>query len=119
MPSEVESEEPKSVASELCFDISTHATSHEEHKSREGQKSLQSTENNIGLPILTKTSGIFRYADRIDYTLMFFGTFGAAANGILISLFSLFFGDLVSAKVIVCLTATVSCSCDDHKDTGG
>ena len=39
--------------------------------------------------------GIFRYADRIDYLLMFLGTLGAAGNGILITLFSLFFGDLV------------------------
>ncbi len=98
MPSEVELVESKGVASELCFDISAQATSHEE------QRSLQPTENKIGGPILTKTSGIFRYADRIDYILMFIGTFGASGNGILITLFSLFFGDLVSAFCIFART---------------
>jgi hypothetical protein len=97
--------ESRAVASELCFEFSDQATSHE------GQNKSQTTENKIGGHHdlnWTKRSGMFRYADRTDYILMFFGTFGAAGNGILITLFSLFFGDLVCEKVFVYL----SCKCD-------
>jgi hypothetical protein len=38
---------------------------------------------------------MFKYADTTDYFLMLVGSVGAAGNGVLITLFSLFFGDLV------------------------
>eukprot|EP01135_Chromosphaera_perkinsii_P004635 Nk52_evm28s292 gene=Nk52_evmTU28s292 len=38
---------------------------------------------------------MFRYADKTDYWLMFFGTIGAMANGIVFPLFSLIFGKMI------------------------
>jgi len=38
---------------------------------------------------------LFQFADTIDYILMFFGTLGSLAAGSIITLFSLFFGDLI------------------------
>jgi hypothetical protein len=91
-------EESKTATSQLCFDISEQTTPHEEGQNFEvaDVKIGGHHDSKLG----TKT-GIFRYADRIDYFLMFFGTLGAAGNGILITLFSLFFGDLVCASFLL------------------
>ena len=76
------------MSSELCFVEGRSSSSRDEsHPKVEGRGSRRN-------PDLEK--GIFRYADSLDYCLMLIGTIGAAGNGILITLFSTFFGDLVS-----------------------
>jgi hypothetical protein len=80
------------VSSDICFQKASEEV-HRIDNTPDRQTVIDEEEDSSNISKLKY--GVFRYADRIDYILMFFGTFGAAGNGVLITLFSLFFGDLV------------------------
>ena len=94
----------EAMASDLCVDISEQAKSYEEKQNEhnsEGKIGDPNFSNRSGDhdPNTTKRSGVFRYADRFDCVLMLLGTLGAAGEGMLLTIFSVFFGELVCASL--------------------
>eukprot|EP01132_Coremiostelium_polycephalum_P002116 gene2116-2605_t len=62
-------------------------------KQQKEKEKQQKMDDSHSVPFLS----LFRFADRIDRTLMFFGTIAAIANGAAMPMVSIIFGDIIDA----------------------